>query len=281
MVVIKRDGSREKFDASKLNKWAEWASEIGGKYVDWTEIVLTAASRMPNEVTSKQIQELLIQTCLDNNSWSHNLMGGRLYAALTFKEFYDNKIPTVKELHDKLYELDLMVKLDYSDEEYEKIEKFINHELDYKSSYSELQHIRKKYSIQNRVEHKEYESQQFVYMRMAMALSENEKHDRLKTVKGFYDHLSAKRINAPTPNYVNLGTRKKGFASCLVYTTNDTAKSLAVGDHIAYMMTCQSAGIGSHLNTRSLGDPVNGGLIKHQGKLPYYKALDGAVPTST
>lgn len=277
MVVIKRDGSREKFDASKLNKWAEWASEIGGKYVDWTEIVLTAASRMPNEVTSKQIQELLIQTCLDNNSWSHNLMGGRLYAALTFKEFYDNKIPTVKELHDKLYELDLMVKLDYSDEEYEKIEKFINHELDYKSSYSELQHIRKKYSIQNRVEHKEYESQQFVYMRMAMALSENEKHDRLKTVKGFYEHLSAKRINAPTPNYVNLGTRKKGFASCLVYTTNDTAKSLAVGDHIAYMMTCQSAGIGSHLNTRSLGDPVNGGLIKHQGKLPYYKALDGAV----
>lgn len=278
MIVIKRDGSEEKFDASKLNKWAEWASEIGGKYVDWTEIVLTAAGKMPQTVSSRQIQELLIQSCLDNKTWSHNLMAGRLYASLTFKDLYGNDAtPTVKELHEKLYNLGLMVKLNYSDEEYSKIEGFITHDKDYNCSYSELQHIRKKYAIQNRVTREEYESQQFVYMRMAMALSESETTNRLNSVKNFYNHFSSKRINAPTPNYVNLGTKKRGFASCLVYTTNDTAKSLAVGDHIAYTMTCQSAGIGSHINTRTIGDPVNGGLVAHMGKLPYYRSLDGAV----
>ena len=30
--VVKRDGSKEKFDPSKLTKWAEWASVVG---VDW------------------------------------------------------------------------------------------------------------------------------------------------------------------------------------------------------------------------------------------------------
>lgn len=277
MKVVKRNGSEEKFDASKLNKWAEWASEIGGKYVDWTEIVLTAASKMPQTVTSRQIQELLIQTCLDNKTWSNNLMAGRLYASLTFKDLYAGIPPSIKELHDELFSLGLMLKLNYTDDEYEKIEKYIDHSKDYNCSYSEIHQIRKKYAIQNRVTGAEYESQQFVYMRMAMALSEHEKIDKLKTVKKFYEHLSSKRINAPTPNYVNLGTKKRGFASCLVYTTNDTAKSLAVGDHIAYTMTCQSAGIGSHLNTRTIGDQVNGGLIEHQGKLPYYRSLDGAV----
>ena len=38
-----------------------------------------------------------------------------------------------------------------------------------------------------------------------------------------------------------------------------------------------SAGIGSHIKTRSLGDAIRNGLIAHQGKLPYYRSLVGAV----
>ena len=38
-----------------------------------------------------------------------------------------------------------------------------------------------------------------------------------------------------------------------------------------------SAGIGSHIKTRSIGDPVRGGAIEHQGKLPYYRSLVGAI----
>jgi ribonucleoside-diphosphate reductase alpha chain len=42
-------------------------------------------------------------------------------------------------------------------------------------------------------------------------------------------------------------------------------------------MTAASAGIGSHIITRSKGDPVRGGLIEHQGKLPYFASLGKAV----
>jgi ribonucleoside-diphosphate reductase alpha chain len=115
-------------------------------------------------------------------------------------------------------------------------------------------------------------------MRMAMALAENLAADqRIEHIRGWYNHFSHNRLNPPTPNFVNLGTKLNGYASCCLYTTDDTAPSLAAGDHIAYMMTCMSAGIGTHIKTRSLGDEIRGGLIQHQGKLPYYRSMVGAI----
>jgi ribonucleoside-diphosphate reductase alpha chain len=172
--------------------------------------------------------------------------------------------------------------MDYSDEEYEELEGIINHSLDLKEPHFALHQIRKKYSLQNKVTGKEYESAQFVYMRMAMSLAEDQpSHRRLTDAKKWYKYFSQKKLNAPTPNYVNLGTPHKGFASCCVYKTGDNAKSLAIGDHIAYTMTYMSAGIGSFIQTRSLKDPVRGGSIVHQGKLPYFRSLEKAVSANT
>src|SRR5699024_5412582 len=85
------------------------------------------------------------------------------------------------------------------------------------------------------------------------------------------------KINTPTPMLINMRTPHKGYASCCVYTTDDNVESLSVGDHISYMMTCASAGIGAHLLTRSKGDPVKEGRVVHQGKLPYYRMIQSAV----
>lgn len=276
--IKKRDGSIQEFEAAKVNKWGEWASKTLGSYVDWSSIVLHTVSTCPETCSSELLQERLIKTCLDQDSWSYNRMAGRLYAALLNKRFYGDNRPTVHELHEKLQELGLMKHLNYSDEEYIEVEKMINHNRDFKAAHFELEQVRKKYALKNRVTGDEYETQQFVYMRMAMALSEDQPKDRrLQDVKSWYEHFSNKRINAPTPNYINLGTPFNGLASCCIYKAGDSASSLAIGDHIAYTMTYMSAGIGSYLESRSLGDPVRNGAIKHQGKLPYYRALDGAV----
>ncbi|HET8689159.1 MAG TPA: ribonucleoside-diphosphate reductase subunit alpha, partial [Methanosarcina sp.] len=237
-----------------------------------------AVSTLPEECTSEDFQIGLIQYCLDKATWEYSLMAGRLYAALMLKQIHNGVYPTVMELHGKLIVAGLMVPLNYSKEEYDLVEQMIDHELNLKSAHYSLHQIRYKYSLRNKVDGIEYETPQFVYMRMAMALAENEpKETRMIDVAKWYEHLSHKRINAPTPYYVNLGTKLDGYASCCLYTTNDTWPSLAAGDHIAYAMTCMSAGIGSHIKTRSLNDKVRGGLIQHQGKIPYYRALVGAI----
>lgn len=276
--VIKRDGRVEDFVARKLNGWGEWSSKNLGSTVDWSGVVLHVVNVLPKTTTSKAIQEAAIRYCLDKRTWEYNLMAGRLYAALMLKEIHGGKYPTVKEVHKQLQEAGIMRVLDYSDEEYAQVEKIINHSLNLKSAHYSLFQTRTKYSLQDRVGGKEYETPQFVFMRMAMALSEKEpKETRMKDVAKFYEHFSKKRINAPTPYLVNLGTDLNAFASCNVYTTDDTWRSLAAGDHIAYVMTASSAGIGSHIKTRSVGDKIRGGIIKHQGKLPYYRALVGAI----
>jgi len=276
--IIKRDGRIEPYIPSKLNAWGRWAASSVGSKVDWSSIVINAVSAMPETVTSAELQEKLIQNCLDKGTWSYYLMAGRLYASHLHKTIHGPAIPSLRELHEKMAAEGVMVPLAYDESEYALAETFIDHERDYDTPHFSLHYIRKKYSLQNRVTRQEYETQQFVYMRMAMALSENEPKDRrMDLVRRFYMEFSAKRISAPTPNYVNLGTRLRGFASCCLYVVDDNEASLAIGDHIAYRMTAASAGIGSHLITRSKGDPVRGGLIQHQGKLPYLASLGKAV----
>jgi len=221
-----------------------------------------------------------LNECNNRKTWIHSLIAGRLFAAYITKKIYPNFIPTLKELHEKLQSLKIMEKLSYTDEEYKTLDTVISHDKDHQLSYGQISQLVSKYSLSDRVNKIQFETPQFIYMRMAMALCDDEKNDRIEKVKKFYKYLSENKLNAPTPNYMNLGTKHNGYISCCLYTTKDTAESLGVGDHIAYTMTYLSAGIGGFLNIRSIGDKVKNGTIKHTGKMPYFKAV-GSVVNST
>ena len=279
--VTKRDGRVESFTPSKLNGWGEWAAKALGPDMDWSSVVLETVTDMPEQVTTTMLQQQLIKNCLQSDSWLYNRMAGRLYAALMHKEVHGVFMPTVLQLHRRLQKLGYMEHLDYSDAEYAEVEKLIDHDRDYGYAHYQLHTHLSKYAIADRVKNRIYETSQFIYMRMAMALAVDQPRERrMHDVARWYEHLSMNRINAPTPNHINLGTPLRGYASCCLYTTADSARSIAVGNHIAYTMTYMSAGIGSHMNLRSVNDPVRGGVIRHQGKLPYLRAVVSEVKSS-
>lgn len=274
--IIKDDGSQEPFSADKVNGWGEWAAKKLGKHVDWSSIVMGAVAACPEYCPSRVLQEQLIKQCVNKKSWSYYRMAGRLYMALYYKDLFGVKqvTKTIKEVQAGLVADGYMVPLAYSDEEYAELEKVINHSLDLEEPHYAIEQLRKKYSIKHKITGKEYETPQFVYMRMAMALGEDEpSYIRMERVKKWYKHFSEKRINSPTPNYTNLGTPHRGFASCAVFKASDDRRSLAIHDHGIYTMTYMSAGIGSLVNTRSMGDTIRDGAITHQGKLPYYRTI--------
>lgn len=272
-TIIKFDGTPEPFSAKKAARWGQWAAEKLGEKVDWPSIVITAVNECPEVISSQGFQSKLIDVVLRGEDWPHYQMAGRLYAPLITKATFGKQVPTVQQLHKKLVDLGLMVKLNYSDAEYATVEKLIDHEIDKEYIHSRLEYIYKKYSIQNRVTLQSYETPQFVYMRMAMALAETfPAADRLTHIAKWYEYLHSGKLNAPTPNYVNLGTPLRGFTSCCIYTNKDTARSIGAGLLVAYTMTYMSAGTGTYFNSRSLGNPVRGGAIEHQGKLPYLRA---------
>lgn len=239
--IIKRDGTTEPFIPAKVNSWSIWASEQLGERVDWSGVVMEAMSHFKDKASSQDLQKQLIKICVQKRSWPYSLMAGRLYAALSCKEIYGStKLPTIKEVHNNCFVAGLMKKLDYSDYEYAQIEKFIDHNRDFELAYPQLLQLRKKYAIRNRTNGQEFESAQFVYMRMAMALAEDEpKEERLHHVVNWYNHFSFNRLNAPSPNYINLGTKLNGYASCFPAGTlvsmkdnYQTIETIKVGDEV-------------------------------------------------
>lgn len=278
-TIVKLDGSEEAYNPTKINGWGEWAAANLGDRVDWSAAVMEVVKSMPERASSQELQMALINWLLDQNTWAYYKMAGRLYAVYLRKNFYGvSGIPTIKALQTKMRKDGIMVKFDYSTKEYNELEKVIDHNADLESPHFALHHIRNKYALRNRLTNKEYETPQFVYMRMAMALAEKEPREkRMEHVKNYYQLFKDKILSAPTPNYVNLGTVHRGFASCCLFTTDDTAQSVSIANYIGDTMTQASAGIGYNLITRSIGDPIRNGLIIHQGKLPYFAAMGKSV----
>lgn len=280
-TIIKRDGSKEVFSADKINGWGEWASETLNDMVDWSDVVLQTVSRLREEETSDTLHKELIRTCLDMNSWSYYMMAGRLYVNLYRKELYGTiNPPHIKNLHEDMIKAGLLRPMNYSADEYEVINELLDHSKDLKKPHFALTFIRSKYALKDRTgnDNREWETPQFVYMRMAMALAETQpEHRRMQDLKMWYEEFSSHRGSAPTNNFINLGTYNSGLASCCALVAGDNLMSLSIADHIATVMTGQSAGIGDKKVTRSLNDPVRGGIIDHQSTLPYYRVLESAV----
>lgn len=273
-ILIKRNGSEEPMMPQKLNGWGEWAANHLKGRVDWSQAALNAVAKLPKKATTRELMLTLIDELLAIRTWPAYLMAGRLFATVYRKDVYGNILPpTVWEQHQRLQGLGLMRELDYSREEYEKIEAIIDHQKDFYYPEFALKQIRDKYAIRNHATGEIYETPQHLYMRMAMTLAEKEPAiNRMWFVRKFYEKFANKKLSAPTPNYLYLGSTHNGYASCCIFTSDDDADSLAIGDHIAYKMTVNSAGLGSFINTRTVGDPVANGRVKHGGKYRYYKA---------
>lgn len=280
--VIKFDGRVEPFIAEKVMGWGKWGARGYSKYIDWMKIVTKTVSQLSGTVHTRDIAATMIRNCLDEDTWAGQLMAGRIYADQCHKEVWGSKTPmTLKAVHDVMIGAHVMVKLNYSDDEYAKIEKWINHKRDYDCAWYQLAQGRDKYALRNRLTGRIYETRQHALMRVAMVICEP--HDpilRMDRLKSMFADLSEERMSAPTPNHNNMGTGHNGFFSCCLFTCDDTKESIAAASHIAEVMTYMSAGLGENMQVRSLKDPIRGGGIVHSGKLPYYNKQTGIVKSN-
>lgn len=273
--IKKRNGNVVDFDPEKLTRWAKWAGCVGA---DWFAIVGDAYKRCPDECTTQDLQNAMIQACADKEDTPHLKMAGRLLMGSVYKEAFGGIVPSVQEMYITMVDKGLWENMGYSILDLSEAQAFIDHERDLHSVHSVVHQITTKYAIRDIEKNVALESPAFVWMRMALGVCQNEpKETRMKEVEAYYKDFSFGKINAPTPNITNLGTPKRNYASCAIFKSNDNAKSLAAGDHIAYSLTCASAGIGGFLQTRSKGDGVRKNTIKHAGKLPYYRSVESAV----
>lgn len=269
--VTKRDGSKEKFDPEKMIKWAEWSSVVG---VDWFDIVGSAYKMCHDGTTTKELHAALVRACLDKKTTAHFLMAGRLMVGELYKEVFGGveNIPSLQEFNKTMVDSGYWEDMGYSEDELSYLNTVIDHTEDFKLSSTQVRQDIQKYLISDLTTKQPKETPQFALMRQAMGAHKMQpKERRINDVESMYKDLCKGWVNTPTPNKTNLGTEKRSYASCCVSKAGDTLGSIEAQNHIYWAMTAASAGQGGYLETRSQGDKIRGGVIKHGGKLGYFR----------
>jgi ribonucleoside-diphosphate reductase alpha chain len=171
----------------------------------------------------------------------------------------------------------------YSDEEFEKLESFIDHQRDYLFTYAGLRQVVDKYLVQDRSTGKVYETPQFMYLLIAATIfAKYPKETRMDYVRRYYDAISRHKINIPTPVMAGVRTPLRQFASCVLVDSDDTLDSIFSSDMAIGKYVAQRAGIGINVGRiRGINSKIRNGEVQHTGLIPFLKKFESTVRCCT
>jgi ribonucleoside-diphosphate reductase alpha chain len=167
----------------------------------------------------------------------------------------------------------------YTEEEWNTLDTYLNHERDLNFTYVAMEQWRGKYLVQNRVHKQIFETPQMAYMLIAATLFQSyPKETRLKWVRDYYEAVSLHDISLPTPVMAGVRTPQKQFSSCVLIEAADSLDSINATASSIVKYVSQKAGIGVGAGRiRALGSPIRKGDAYHTGVIPFFKYFQTAV----
>tara|TARA_R110000796_G_scaffold181462_2_gene298061 strand:+ start:5464 stop:7179 length:1716 start_codon:yes stop_codon:yes gene_type:complete len=288
--VTKRNGKNEPLDLNKLHVMVEEAcKDLAG--VSASQVEIQSGIQFYDGITTDEIQEILIRSASDLVSLdnpNYQFVAARLLLFAIRKQLYGrmHETPTVKEqveqcVAKEVYDAEILDL--YSDEEFDKLESFIDHDRDYLFTYAGLRQVCDKYLVQDRSNGKVYETPQFMYLLIAATIfSKYPKDTRLDYVRKYYDAISRHKINIPTPIMAGVRTPLRQFASCVLVDVDDTLDSIFSSDMAIGKYVAQRAGIGINAGRiRGINSKIRGGEVQHTGVVPFLKKFESTVRCCT
>ncbi len=285
MTVTKRSGEREAIDLDKIHRVITWAAK-GLDKVSVSEVELRSHLQFYDGIPTEAIHETIIKAAADlisPESPDYQFLAARLAIFHLRKKAYGRFEPPA--LHDhvtRLVELgkyDTHILEDYSKEELDILDSYVDHWRDMNFSYAAVKQLEGKYLVQNRVTGEVYESAQFLYILVAACLfARYPRETRLQYIKDFYDAVSTFKISLPTPIMSGVRTPTRQFSSCVLIECGDSLDSINATASSIVKYVSQRAGIGVNAGRiRALGSPIRGGEAFHTGCVPFYKYFQTAV----
>ncbi len=288
--VLKRNGKTEPLDLNKLHVMVEEAcKDLAG--VSASQVEMQSGIQFYDGITTVEIQEILIRSASDLIDLDHpnyQFVAARLLLFATRKQLYGRmyEFPSVKQHVEQCIKIgvyDAEILDLYSDEEYDKLQSFIDHDRDYLFTYAGLRQVVDKYLVQDRSSGSLYETPQFMYLLIAATIfSKYPKDTRLDYVRRYYNAISKHRINIPTPIMAGVRTPLRQFASCVLVDVDDTLDSIFSSDMAIGKYVAQRAGIGINAGRiRGINAKIRGGEVQHTGVVPFLKKFESTVRCCT
>ncbi len=271
--VTKRSGNKEPLS---LEKWQQQITKVcnGTADVSQSMIEIKAHPHFYDGITTREIDEITLRAIVDlidieaNPDIGHTnyqYVAGRQRLSMLRKDVYGNyNPPSLYEIVKKnisvgLYTPELLEW--YSEDEWNKMDEFIDHEKDEEYSYAAIEQMIEKYLVRNRATKEIYETPQVRYMvASATVFHMEEASKRLKFVKEYYNAASDGLFTLATPVLAGLGTPTKQFSSCVLIRSDDDLDSIFASGEMMAKYASKRAGIGLEIGRlRPLGSPIRGG----------------------
>jgi len=290
--VLKRNGNTETLDLDKIHKMVESACE-GLAGVSASQVEMQSGIQFYNGITTQEIQEILVRSASDLinlDSPNYQFVAARLLLFGLYKQVFGsswnqgfpNILTHLTSGADKnIYDKELSLK--YSEEEWNKIDSWIDHDRDMLFTYAGLRQVVDKYLVQDRSSGELYETPQYMYMLISATMFAGyPKETRLDYVRRYYNAISKHKINIPTPIMAGVRTPLRQFASCVLVDVDDSLDSIFSSDMAIGRYVAQRAGIGINAGRiRGINSKIRGGEVQHTGVVPFLKKFESTVRCCT
>ncbi|MEM3420459.1 MAG: ribonucleoside-diphosphate reductase subunit alpha [Nitrososphaerota archaeon] len=296
--VTKRDGKKTQLDVTKIRNVISFA--CNDLDVDPIELELDSKIQFRENITTEEIQEILIRTAAEKVSattpqWTY--VAARLLLYDLYKKVGHERNYKVKDKISKKYEpynrqsfYDLIVKgtekklygkyilENYTKEEIDELANYLEPERDLLFTYTGIKTLVDRYLVRNS-DGKVIELPQEMYMLISMTLGiAEEKEKRLEYVKKFYDVLSKHEVTLATPVLLNARKPHKQLSSCFVLTFQDDLNDIFENLQKSGMISKFGGGIGLYLGKiRALGAPILNFKGAASGVLPVVKLINDVM----
>ena len=288
--VKKRDGRIESLDLEKMHLMVDEACK-GLAGVSASQVEMKSGIQFYDGITTAEIQEILIRAAsdlIDLETPNYQFVAARLLLFALRKSLYGRMhdtpelyAHTKKCVENGVY--DQAILKSYTEEDFVKMQTFIDHDRDLLFTYAGLRQVVDKYLVQDRSTGAVYETPQFMYLLISATLfAKYPVETRLDYVKRYYDAISRHKINIPTPIMAGVRTPLRQFASCVLVDVDDTLDSIFSSDMAIGRYVAQRAGIGINAGRiRGINAKIRGGEVQHTGVVPFLKKFESTVRCCT
>ncbi|MCX7592430.1 MAG: ribonucleoside-diphosphate reductase subunit alpha [Fischerella sp.] len=284
--VIKRSGTRVPLN---LEKWQAQVEKVckGIADVSQSMIEIKAQPHFYDGISTREIDEITLRAMVDlidietNPDVGHinyQFVAGKQRLSMLRKDVYGDYQPwrlydiVKRNVSVGLYTKELLEW--YTEEEWDRMETFIDHSKDEQYSYAAIEQLIEKYLVKNRSTKQIYETPQVRYIVAAATVFHKEEPQsaRMKYIKEYYNAASDGLFTLATPVLAGLGTPTKQFSSCVLIRSDDDLDSIFASGEMMAKYASKRAGIGLEIGRlRPLGSPIRGGEIMHTGLIPFLK----------
>lgn len=282
-LVIKSDGSKQRFDNSKfIKRLRDLAKGLNSNFINYEDIATKIVNSLPQEVTIDQLVDHTSETLATMATIhpDHAVLAARVCVKSLQRDLPQKFSDAIERLHDFYNTKTKKHSPLVSDRLYkivknnaELLNSVIDNERDLSFTFFGLKTLEKAYLL--KIDGKPAETPQFMLMRVALGIHFEDLDSAIET----YNLMSERYFIHASPTLFNSGTPNPYLSSCFLLGINDDSiDGIYQTLHRCALISKAAGGIGIHVsNIRSSGSYIAGSNGTSNGLVPMLRVYNNTA----